>query len=138
MGDETFCLVPRPLSLSMRIYTQRKAGRRKRASTSLVPPSHCDSSPVTGVSRSPLCEISTKHLRRRKISAHHLALDRRDMNQCVVAEFYPWIKFYFPLLQNHTPSPPPPPPNTHTHPKKKEREKKISTKDKIEPQKIHL
>ena len=40
MGDETFCLVPRRLSLSMKICAQRKAGRRKRASTSLVSPSH--------------------------------------------------------------------------------------------------
>ena len=40
MGDEVFCLVPRRLSLSMLICAQRKAGRRKRASTSLVSPSH--------------------------------------------------------------------------------------------------
>ena len=36
MGDEIFCLVPRRLSLSMKVCAQRKAGRRKRASTSLV------------------------------------------------------------------------------------------------------
>ena len=102
MGDEIFYLVPRRLSLSMKICAQRKAGRRKRASTSLVSPPmvHCDSSPVTGVSRSPLCGINTKHLRRKKISAHHLVLDRRDKNQYVVAEFYPWFKFYVLLLQN--------------------------------------
>ena len=40
MGDEIFCLVPRRLSLSMKVCAQRKAGRRKRASTSLVSPSH--------------------------------------------------------------------------------------------------
>ena len=143
MGDETFCLVPRRLSLSMKICTQRKAGRRKRASTQRAPllfllsKVHCDSPPVTGVSRSPLCGINTKHLRRRKISVSHLilVLDRSNKNQYVVAEFYPWFKFSFLFLQNHTiPSAPHPPPTK----KKREREKKISTKDKIEPQQIHL
>ena len=81
---------------------------------------HCDSPPVTGVSRSPLCGINTKHLRRRKTSVHHLVLDRSNKNQYVVAEFYPWFKFSFLFLQNHTiPSAPHPPPT-----KKKERERR--------------
>ena len=113
MGDEIFCLVPRRLSLSMLICAQRKAGRRKRASTSLVSPSHGPLRFVTSHWR-----FASKHLRRKKISAHHLVLDRRDKNQYVVAEFYPWFKFYVLLLQNHTPPPHPPPPQT-THPPKK-------------------
>ena len=107
MGDETFCLVPRRLFLSMKICAQRKAGRRKRASTSLVSLSrvHCDSSPVTGVSRSPLCGKNTKHLRRRKISAHHLVLGRRDKNQYPVPEFYPSL---FSLVTKSRNTPPRP------------------------------
>ena len=112
MGDETFCLVPRRLSLSMKICAQRKARRRKRASTSLVSPSHGPLRFVTSHWR-----FASKHLRRKKISAHHLVLDRRDKNQYVVAEFYPWFKFYVLLLQNHTP--PPPPKKKTTHPPKK-------------------
>ena len=117
MGDEIFCLVPRRLSLSMLICAQRKAGRRKRASTSLVSPSHGPLRFVTSHWR-----FASKHLRR-KISAHHLVLDRRDKNQYVVAEFYPWFKFYVLLLQNHTPPPPPPTPTNHPPPKKIERRK---------------
>ena len=88
---------------------------------------HCDSPPVTGVSRSPLCGTNTKHLRRKKISVHHLVLDRSNKNQYVVAEFYPWFKFSFLFLQNHTiPSAP------HPHPpKKKERERRIKFQPKI-------
>ena len=106
---------------------ERREGEKGRAPLLfLLPMLHCDLSPVTGVSRSPLCGINTKHLRRKKISAHHLVLDRRDKNQYVVAEFYPWFKFYVLLLQNHTPPPPPPPPHLqgpNPPTKKKEREK---------------
>ena len=44
-----------------------------------------------------------------------------------VVQFYPWLKFYFPLFQTHYP--------TLQYPKTKEH--KIWTKDKIEPQQIH-
>ena len=105
---------------------ERREGEKGRAPLLfLLPMVHCDSSPVTGVSRSPLCGINTKHLRRKKISAHHLVLDRRDKNQYVVAEFYPWFKFYVLLLQNYTTFPPPSPPPTHP-PKKKEREENFN------------
>ena len=90
----------------------------------LFPVVHCDSSPVTGVARSPLCGKNTKHLRRRKISAHHLVLDRRDKNQYPVAEFYPSL---FSLVTKSCNTPPPTP---CPHQKKK-RQKKISTKDKL-------
>ena len=94
MGDETFCLVPRRLSLSMKICAQRKAGRRKRANTSLVSPSHGPLRFVTSHRRFPLASMWNKYEAPEK--------HRRDKNQCVVAEFYPWFKFYFLLLQNHT------------------------------------
>ena len=41
---------------------------------------------------------------------------------CVVVQFYPWFKIYFPLFQT----------NSLSYPKLKEH--KIKTKDKIEPQ----
>ena len=101
---------------------ERREGEKGRAPLLfLFPVVHCDSSPVTGVSRSPLCGKNTKHLRRRKISAHHLVVGRRDKNQYVVAEFYPWFKFYVLLLQNHTP---PHTPKAPTHPPKKKRERR--------------
>ena len=106
---------------------ERREGEKGRAPLLfLFPVVHCDSSPVTGVSRSPLCGKNTKHLRRRKISAHHLVLGRRDKNQYPVAEFYPSL-FSLVTKSRNTPPPPPPPPS----PKKKKRERKISTKDKL-------
>ena len=45
-------------------------------------------------------------------------------NVCVVAQFFPWFKFYFPLFQTHY--------DTLPYPKTKGN--KIWTKDKIEPQ----
>ena len=118
MGDETFCLVPRRLSLSMKICAQRKAGRRKRASTSLVSLSRGPLRFVTSHWRFTFASMwkNTKHLRRRKISAHHLVLDRRDKNQYPVAEFYPSL-FSLVTKSCNTPPPPPPPPP----PKKKKR-----------------
>ena len=94
---------------------ERREGEKGRAPLLfLFPVVHCDSSPVTGVSRSPLCGKNTKHLRRRKISAHHLVLGRRDKNQYPVAEFYPSL-FSLVTKSRNTPPPPPPPPS----PKKK-------------------
>ena len=126
MGDETFCLVLRRLSLLMKICAQRKAGRRKRASTSLVSLSRGPLRFVTSHWRFTFASMwkNTKHLRRRKISAHHLVLDRRDKNQYPVAELYPSL---FSLVTKSCNTPPPHRP----HPKKKKREKKISTKDKL-------
>ena len=107
-------LVLRRLSLSMKISGQRKAGRRKSASASLVSPSHGPLRFVTSHWCFAFASMwNTRHLRRKKISAHHLVLDRRDKNQYVVAAFHSWFKFFLLLLQNHTiqfPRPPPPPP----------------------------
>jgi len=103
-------LVLRRLSLSMKISAQRKAGRRKRASASLVSPSHGPLRFVTIHWCFAFASMwNTRRLRRKKISAHHLVLDRRDKNQYiyVVAEFHSCFKFYFLLLQNHTIPPPP-------------------------------
>ena len=87
---------------------ERREGEKGRAPLLfLFPVVHSDSSPVTGVSRSPLCGKNTKHLRRRKISAHHLVLGRRDKNQYPVAEFYPSL---FSLVTKSRNTPPPPPP----------------------------
>ena len=44
-------------------------------------------------------------------------------NVCVVAQFFPWFKFYFPLFQAHY----------HTLPYPKTKGNKIWTKDQIEP-----
>ena len=96
-------LVLRRLSLSMKISGQRRAGRRKSASASLVSPSHGPLRFVTSHWCFAFASMwNTRHLRRKKISAHHLVLDRRDKNQYVVAEFHSWFKFFFLLLQNHT------------------------------------
>ena len=70
---QLFCyLVPRRLSLSMKIWAQRKAGKSKgarRASPPFftLPMVPCVSSSVTRVLRSPLCQTmrKTEHLRRR-------------------------------------------------------------------------
>ena len=84
---------------------ERREGEKGRAPLLfLFPVVHCDSSPVTGVSRSPLCGKNTKHLRRRKISAHHLVLGRRDKNQYPVAEFYPSL-FSLVIKSCNTPRP---------------------------------
>ena len=100
---------------------ERREGEKGRAPLLfLFPVVHCDSSPVTGVSRSPLCGKNTKHLRRRKISAHHLVLGRRDKNQYPVAEFYPSL---FSLVTKSRNPPPPPPALTK---KKKEGEENFN------------
>ena len=114
MGDETFCLVPRRLSLSMKICAQRKAGRRKRASTSLVSPSHGPLRFVTGHWRFAFASMWKNYEAPEKEEdlspSSDLVLDRTDKNQYVVAEFYPWSKFYFLLFTKsyNTPSPPHP------------------------------
>ena len=109
MGDEVFCLVPRRLSLSMLICAQRKAGRRKRASTSLVSPSHGPLRFVTGHWRFAFASMWKNYEAPEKEEdlspSSDLVLDRTDKNQYVVAEFYPWSKFYFLLFTksyNHT------------------------------------
>ena len=140
MGDEIFCLVLRRLSLSMKVCAQRKAGRRKRASTSLVSPSHGPLRFVTGHWRFAFASMWKNYEAPEKEEdlspSSDLVLDRTDKNQYVVAEFYPWSKFYFLLFTKsyNTPSPPPARPQRQ----KMVRGKKISTKDKTEPQKIHL
>ena len=104
----------------------------------LLPMVHCDSSPVTGVSRSPLCgKIRSTWDEGDLGPSSDLVLNRRDKNQYVVAELYPWSKFYFLLFTKsyNIPLPLPPP---LPHRQKKVRGKKISTKDKTEQQKIHL
>ena len=138
MGDETFCLVPRRLSLSMKICAQRKARRRKRASTSLVSPSLGPLRFVTSHWRFAFASMWKNYEAPEKEEdlspSSDLVLDRTDKNQYVVAEFYPWSKFYFLLFIKSYNTPPPPP----TQRQKMVRGKKISTKDKTEPQKIHL
>ena len=114
MGDETFCLVPRRLSLSMKICAQRKARRRKRASTSLVSPSLGPLRFVTSHWRFAFASMWKNYEAPEKEEdlspSSDLVLDRTDKNQYVVAEFYPWSKFYFLLFTKsyNTPSPPPP------------------------------
>ena len=113
MGDETFCLVPRRLSLSIKICAERKAGRRKRATTSLVSHSHGPLRFVTSHWRFAFAFMWKKYAAPEKEEdlspSSDLVLDRRDKNQYVVAELYPWSKFYF-LLFTKSYNPPSPPP----------------------------
>ena len=100
----------------------------------LLPMVHCDSSPVTGVSRSPLCgKIRSTWDEGDLGPSSDLVLNRRDKNQYVVAELYPWSKFYFLLFtKSYNIPPPPPPPPTD---KKRFEERKFQPKIKLNSKK---
>ena len=81
------CLVPRRLSLWIKICTQRKMGRRKRAKwrfASLLLPSHGRLRFVTSHSRFALDSMrNTKRLRRRQVTDHKKG-DRPPQNSPIM------------------------------------------------------